>query len=286
MPALAAQWPIKAGLDRIEAMSKKVYASARRASVGLVMPFCNEGFPDLIGDGESEKWDALAGIPWHHVNLYLYKLPHCNAADRPEFEWFRKVDVIEVDAKAEEWEVKRYLTHIVRNYDRMDDFTFFLHPDALEHVYYRTLRNLMQTLLFGVLEISGTVDDDWHGFFSLANHYLRNSSRVTMPHLDCAQSPSLHWLKARLGIEHAVPDGFYCCSQFVVHKTRILARPKEWYHDAANNIAWDHCLTSYMEILWQLIFLGHGELRRQEDTSMPLFLRVDNFYETATENEV
>eukprot|EP00397_Hematodinium_sp_SG-2012_P068116 GEMP01108877.1.p1 GENE.GEMP01108877.1~~GEMP01108877.1.p1 ORF type:complete len:145 (+),score=28.95 GEMP01108877.1:174-608(+) len=144
----------------------------------------------------------------------------------------------------------------------------------------------MQTLLFGVLEISGTVDDDWHGFFSLANHYLRNSSRVTMPHLDCAQSPSLHWLKARLGIEHAVPDGFYCCSQFVVHKTRILARPKEWYHDAANNIAWDHCLTSYMEILWQLIFLGHGELRRQEDTSMPLFLRVDNFYETATENEV
>lgn len=78
-----------------------------------------------------------AGIPWHHVNLYLYKLPgncHEKNQSRAEFDWFRRVSIVEVNAKAEEWEVKRYLTHIASNYETLEDFTIFAHPDALEHI--------------------------------------------------------------------------------------------------------------------------------------------------------
>jgi len=230
-----------------------------------------------------------AGIPWHHVNLYLYKLPgncHEKNQSRAEFDWFRRVSIVEVNAKAEEWEVKRYLTHIASNYETLEDFTIFAHPDALEHINPRTLRNLMQTLLFGVLEVSGH-DDDWYGYFSLSNHYLRNSSRVKNPVGDCTKSPSFTWLQTRLGLSTDIAEshGFYCCSQFIVHKARIKTRLRDWYSDAVS-IPWDHCLTSYMEILWQLVFSEEMELRRQEQAAMPLFLRVDNFYEEATDNGV
>lgn len=161
----------------------------------------------------------------------------------------------------------------------------------------------MQTLLFGVLEVSGH-DDDWYGYFSLSNHYLRNSSRVKNPVGDCTKSPSFTWLQTRLGLstdtigslnsyhdnstfhnDIAESHGFYCCSQFIVHKARIKTRLRDWYSDAVS-IPWDHCLTSYMEILWQLVFSEEMELRRQEQAAMPLFLRVDNFYEEATDNGV
>ena len=50
-------------------------------------------------------------------------------------------------------------------------------------------------------------------------------------------------------------------------------------------IEWDHCLTSYMELIWPLLFGGPRDyLKRQDRPELPLFLRVDNFAEMATAN--
>merc|ERR1712023_521994 len=82
--------------------------------------------------------------------------------------------------------------------------------------------------------------------------------------------------------------GFYCCSQFMVHRKRVHQRPRAWYQRVAESIPWEHCATSYMELLWHAIFNG-GQLReekRQERSDLPLFLRIDNFLETTSEGLV
>merc|ERR1712032_1375795 len=88
--------------------------------------------------------------------------------------------------------------------------------------------------------------------------------------------------------------GFYCCSQFMVHRDRVRRRPRAWYQSVADGIAWEHCATSYMELLWHGIF-NNGRLHerkrqdgrfaeetkrnKEERVDLPLFLRVDNFLE-------
>jgi len=82
--------------------------------------------------------------------------------------------------------------------------------------------------------------------------------------------------------------GFYCCSQFMVHRNSVQRRPRAWYQWLANSVAWEHCATSYMEILWHGIFSGGHlyEAKRQTRLDLPLFMRVDNFIESTADGLV
>lgn len=236
--------------------------------------------------------------------------------------YFRSVELVAVDASPRAWEAARYLSHLATRYDQLADFTIFLHPDVFEHVNPRTLLNLLQSLRSGTLRASGLGNDaggvgDWYGYVSLSHHYLLRPSRAQTPHEDCADaSLAFHELhevlfgpstapsaspggidSSLLGAEPAkVLDGskglanfgFYCCSQFMVHRDRVWRRPREWYQRVARSVAWEHCSTSYMELLWHAIFTDGQlhEAKRQERTDLPLFLRIDNFLEGTSDGLV
>jgi len=225
---------------------------------------------------------------------------------------FRSVEVIPVDASPQAWEAARYLLHLASRYDDLADFTLFLHPDVFEHVNPRTLRNVLQALRVGSLRQSGLsleqgrdgVDDReeadrWYEFLSLSHHYLTRPSRASSPSSNCTGA-ELGFRDLRhsiFGDEEGGDEGsevelggfgFYCCSQFMVHRDRVRRRPREWYRRVAETIPWEHCATSYMELLWHAIFHRGRlhEMKRQERADLPLFLRVDNFLETTSDGLV
>ncbi|CAD7923421.1 unnamed protein product [Amoebophrya sp. A120] len=324
--------------------------------------------------------------------------------------YFRKVVIVnDVVSKPSEWEVKRYFEHVFRNYDHLDDYTIFAHPDLLEHVHFRALRNVLQALFLGNFgenkmaagpetptsgvdvgltdvstkmiwetDYAKTIQDNavsifdganlptsnWNDFLTLSHHYLHNYERVSANRVsDCVKddteisahmtareeyegllrnlgfdlgklNPLVKQLNQKLfqtydqpsefihvhtatnvnsidenkdkgstttaaGVDPAnvsstgprdvVPLSFYCCSQFVVSKTRLRRYPKRWYEEIARSVTikWNHCLTSYMEIIWPLLFgTPKDYLKRQDRTELPLYLRVDNFNEQNTQAAV
>jgi len=227
-------------------------------------------------------------------------------------ERFKSVEIIPVNASPAAWEAARYLWHLASRYSSLADFTVFLHPDVFEHVNPRTLRNVLQALQSGTFCRSGLGPTQagrgpWFEYLSLSHHYLTRPSRARNPSSNCTDA-ELGFDELKLwifgqpdGQQHsgsgsllaaAAPDtsklgtfGFYCCSQFLVHRDRVQRRSREWYQRVADGIAWEHCATSYMELLWHGIFNGgrlHEE-KRQERTELPLFLRVDNFLEQTSD---
>mmetsp|Transcript_40748 Transcript_40748/g.123379 ORF Transcript_40748/g.123379 Transcript_40748/m.123379 type:complete len:282 (+) Transcript_40748:2-847(+) len=281
------------------------------------MPYCDEPLSELLSKttGYEDEW-LSARIPLGHARLVLYRLEACappgaalggvgNAAlallpqhAASAAAHFRSVEVVPVNASPSAWEAARYLLHLAGRYDSLADFTLFLHPDVFEHVNPRTLRNVLQALRVGSFRRSGLGtawegEGGWHEFLSLSHHYLTRPSRARAPSVNCTDAEfGFRDLRRGLlgtgGSGELGTFGFYCCSQFLVHRDRVWRRPREWYQEAANGIAWDHCATSYMELLWHGIF-NSGRLheeKRQERPELPLFLRVDNFVEQAPDGLV
>merc|ERR1740129_567484 len=238
----------------------------------MVMPYCNEPLEGLLSQSTGYETEWLATrVPLRHVNLLLYRLEVCaeptpvgSLAPLPPrvaavAEHFRSVEVVPVDAKPEAWETARYLLHLVRCYERLADFTLFLHPDVFEHVNPRTLRNVLQSLQFGTFRHSGLGDGRWYEYLSLSHNYLLRPSRAKVPSANCTDARldfhdlwnAVFGLGGPAGLEEEPGDfGFYCCSQFMVHRDSVRQRPREWYRRVADDIAWEHCATSYMELLW------------------------------------
>eukprot|EP00929_Paragymnodinium_shiwhaense_P085673 TRINITY_DN46092_c0_g1_i1.p1 TRINITY_DN46092_c0_g1~~TRINITY_DN46092_c0_g1_i1.p1 ORF type:complete len:483 (-),score=58.09 TRINITY_DN46092_c0_g1_i1:1055-2419(-) len=324
-----ASWPLGKGLRRLQLLQHDL-AVASEYSVDVVMPYCDEPLDELLSKSVGYEDEWLAGrVPFGHVNLLLYRLMVCSPVnERGEVDptrlsaramsaamHFKSVEVIPVDASPKAWEVARYLVHLASRYERLADFTIFLHPDVFEHVNPRTLRNVLQALRVGGFHRSGLGDDQretesssaWYGYSSLSHHYMTRPSRVHSPSSDCAEvdlafkdlhkkvfsAEAPHGSQGRHSqsessdkkVEVLGDFGFYCCSQFMVHRNRVRKRPREWYERLADQIPWEHCATSYMELLWHGIF-NDGTLheeKRQDRTDLPLFLRVDNFIESTTD---
>jgi len=316
-PALSA-WPLAEGLVRLRGLAREL-AVPEEFSVDLVMPYCNEPLDGLLSRsiGYDDEW-LSAHVPLSHVNLILYRLEACvpgGSRDVHAFTTlppsaaasaahFRSVEVVPVDASPQAWEAARYLMHLASRYDRLADFTLFLHPDVFEHANPRTLRNVLHALRVGTFRKSGLGPIDlaglgtWYGYLSLSHHYITSPSRMEMPSSNCTDVElAFRDLRSkvfaasaegdRLDGSEAIGDsdpgefGFYCCSQFIVHRDRVHQRPQHWYARVADSVPWEHCATSYMELLWHGIFSGgrmHEE-KRQERSDLPLILRVDNFIE-------
>ncbi|CAK9029579.1 unnamed protein product, partial [Durusdinium trenchii] len=204
--------------------------------------------------------------------------------------------VVPVNASPSAWEAARYFLHLAENYDKLSDFTIFLHPDVFEHVNPRTLRNVLLSLRVGTFGLSGQ-DQEWFKYLSLSHHYLLRPSRARFASTNCTEAdlgfqdlwqqffpkaPDFDWYS-----QENTNFGFYCCSQFLVHRELVQRRPRQWYWSKANEISWEHCATSYMELIWHGIFRGKlHEQKRQERRELPLFLRVDNFIEATAEGLV
>lgn len=310
------RWPLRQGLDRVRLLAERL-ATPGEYTVDVVMPYCDEPLHELLSTstGYDEPWLATR-VPLRHARLILYRLEMCGAAGEEDGQLpphvatvaphFASVKVFSVRARPEAWEVARYFMHVAHRYDDLADFTIFLHPDVFEHVNPRTFRNVMQSLRVGTFcrsglgvgdELDGEVDGlGWCGFLSLSHQYLARPSRVLTPSADCTDLSLASFDELRRDLlghvetqEEARDDfGSYCCSQFLVHRSRILQWSHAWYQRAVAGIEWEHCATSYMELLWHAIF-NRGRLhdaKRQMRLELPLFLRVDNFLEETADGLV
>lgn len=314
-----ANWPSRVGIQRLQQLTARM-EQPEEPSVDVVMPYCDEPLDGLLSrtTGYDDEW-LSARVPLRHLGLVLYRLQVCapgvghlqgaaalaslpaRAAEAARH--FRSVEVVPVDASPSAWEAARYLIHLADRYDRLADFTLFLHPDVFEHVNPRTLRNVLQSLRVGSFQQSGLGPnpdgqdgDKWFEYVSLSHHYLMQPSRIAAPSSNCTDAAlSFEDLRRRVFDEEYVEGqaafgkfGFYCCSQFMVHRKRVQRRSKDWYRRVAETIPWEHCATSYMELLWHGIFHAGSlhEAKRQERTDLPLFLRVDNFIETTSDGLV
>lgn len=319
-------WPLARGEERLKTLVLHIGAP-EEYSVDMVMPYCDEPLDGLLSrsTGYDDQWLSTR-VPFGHVNLILYRLEVCmpsafdnrapGAADATLLppraaamaKYFRSVEVVPVDASPAAWEAARYLMHLVTRYDSLADFTLFVHPDVLEHVNPRSLRNLLHALRVGSFVRSGLgpaggAGSAWHEYLSLSHHYLTRPSRTHVRSSNCTDVDlgfqELHQAVFAQETPQAgggaarTPDpelgfGVYCCSQFLVHRDRVRRRPRAWYRRLAEAVPWEHCATSYMELLWHGIF-NNGtlhEAKRQERRDLPLFLRVDNFIENASDGLV
>eukprot|EP00434_Breviolum_minutum_P017453 symbB.v1.2.015403.t1/scaffold1149.1/size164316/6 len=204
---------------------------------------------------------------------------------------FGQMEVVPVDASPKAWEAARYFLHMARNYDHLADFTIVLHPDVFEHVNPRTLRNVLLSLRVGTFRRAGN-DEEWYKHLSLSHNYLLRPSRARFASANCTEADLGFQDLWRQLFEEEAPKleettnfGFYCCSQFMVHREVVHRRPKAWYQSKVNEIAWEHCATSYMELLWHGIFRDGKlhEQKRQERKELPFFMRVDNFLEATSD---
>merc|ERR1712232_526293 len=122
----------------------------------------------------------------------------------------------------------------------------------------------------------------WYEHISLSHHYLTRPSRVATPSENCTHAElgfhDLYRLLFGPGEDTDVASkvelgdfGFYCCSQFMVHRDSVHRRPREWYLRVAQDIPWEHCATSYMEMLWHAVFNAGRlhEKKRQERPALP-----------------
>ncbi|CAE7296226.1 unnamed protein product, partial [Symbiodinium pilosum] len=274
-------------------------------SVDVVMPYCNEPLDDLLSKktGYEEDW-LVSPVPLRHARLLLYRLEGCVGEAGPASlppraakvaELFSSLEVIPVAASPNAWESARYFLHMARRYDVLADFTIVLHPDVFEHVNPRTLRNVLQSIRVGSFRQAAGQLGSWHEYLSLSHHYLMRPSRARFASTNCTDVDlgfrDLWWRlfgDEKGNLTETSDFGFYCCSQFLVHKDAVRRRPKSWYEAAVDSVAWEHCATSYMELLWHGIF-SSGELherKRQERAELPLFLKVDNFLESTSDGLV
>lgn len=294
------RWPLNEALVRLRQLNMQAppVAEMKPHTVDMVIAYCDESLDELVAVSLEHN------VPLHGVNLVLYSPETClqqhGVAVPPNVarvgDNFKSVEVLQVNVGQASWEPARYLMHIVTRFDRLADFTFFVHADIFEHVMPRMLRNLLQAMFRGALTWAGQqtgASERWYEHLSLAHNYLTDPSRARQPTEWCSskaykfESFWYHLFGATAESQEPVQvDNFsiYCCSSFVVHRDRIRKRPREWYLSAGARNDWGECAASYMELLWHAMF-NDGQLheeKRQLRPELPLFLRLDNFQEQNT----
>eukprot|EP00397_Hematodinium_sp_SG-2012_P053700 GEMP01064307.1.p1 GENE.GEMP01064307.1~~GEMP01064307.1.p1 ORF type:complete len:383 (+),score=54.86 GEMP01064307.1:158-1306(+) len=171
--------------------------------------------------------------------------------------WAVQPDMITVDEAMRADDCTAYLTHIVRHYDDLGDYTIFLHDDAPEHILpsMRLLDDVLRAASLGSLDVP---------FLFLSHNFL-----------------DLNTTK-------------YCCVQFVVARRRIRLRPWQFYANALNHFldpqsyyqlfpvkkAFKYdtiCRTPCQFFMpwWHIVF-GQNltSFVRSRDRSLPLFLQI------------
>ncbi|CAE7215045.1 unnamed protein product [Symbiodinium sp. CCMP2592] len=180
-----------------------------------------------------------------------------------------------------------YVYHILRHYHELAEWTIFLQDDAPRHLHLGYLNLVLKMISSGTLS-------------ALAPRlflHLNNDRHLMY------WTPCLAQITDLLGLPSSQLFASYCCSQFLVHKSRILARSLEFYQAAQELLtkrlsALEGCLRipqlgplkppkptghrsafqirpcHLYEFLWHVVFGCDPVLpRREDDESLPSNLR-------------
>ncbi|CAD7952466.1 unnamed protein product [Amoebophrya sp. A25] len=249
-------WPLEQGYQRILDLEDAVASDKLEYTIGMVMNFCS--VKDRHGEAHGLDWlspesemltedpDLLKQV---HVYIYLVDLPKCNARR----ENFRQVEAVvgqltikRYTGAPEREEQSSYFRHIVDNYDTLDDFIIFVHPDAPEH-QGKEMRALTEGLR--LLKTNSELAYRSIVYYPLAMQYIRSplrTSRTRAIHYydagDREEDWPAFWNKLFLFKENGVcPLGcrwnaemddvftFYIASQAIVRRDRVRIQPREWY---------------------------------------------------------
>ncbi|NCC25774.1 MAG: DUF3431 domain-containing protein [Deltaproteobacteria bacterium] len=169
-------------------------------------------------------------------------------------------------------EAHTYLYHILKNYPRFPTYTFFSQGDPFPHFSSGTTPELLaktiRELVFRNICFKG-----------LASYSIR-CDRMGRPHELALGGKSGVWAGASHDIpvgevykhlfQGPVPTSFHTrapAGLFLVHKDRILARPREFYARAMNLVLadpGDEWNTGHaFERLWAIIFNGYTKLNKK-----------------------
>jgi len=318
-----AEWPLPALMKDLKSRRMRIDEALDRAEkpmVDLVVCSCQEDLSWLNhiavieADEDLNNWyDTMYGfknILRKRVNLRVFE--KCGAfsqdAHKEEEEkithehqsLFRTVAVHHVFDAIRADDCTGYLSYLIGTYDRLPDYTFFLHADAMKHFPFDGF--LMQHIVAAGL---GVLDS---GFVHLGSNYIEPSEYV---HPSIVFAPEIFdrvWravFRSSL-VPHRTTVTAYCCSNFVVRRDRILLRPRSFYQQAfayftsplsyldaslsPSLLGLEHILKEHVDervpcqhmmYLWHVIF---GEdliyLRRQhQGGDLPLFSKILNVEE-------
>lgn len=179
--------------------------------VDIVIVFCH---------GHLEWLDDLTLPAKHRILIYL----KCSDPWQHTFcTKFHCIPAIFIDEgtspKISSDECGGYLLHIERYFDDLSDWTIFLQDDAPRHLHLAYLNMVLKLMAFGTFSslIKGTTSQFLH---------LNNDRHLLY------WTPCLESIMKSLGLP-STRVATYCCSQFVVHRTQILARGAGFFKKAA-----------------------------------------------------
>jgi hypothetical protein len=291
---LYSTWPMHAAEQRYEETKQKVALTAGRAPVlDIVIPHCREEMTWLRDTAHIPARTRLfvyekCGQPGNFSDLHSRsKAVFSGLGDAAaKFESIEQIDLSDgIDATLQKFvrrdECNAYLSHVVNNYDNLGDYTAFVHGTPSDHLTWDWFNLVMRMVDLGAYDVP----------------YLHLSS----PRLVMTVNPCQDYVfETAFGRKLEEPIGAYCCSQFLVSRTRILEQPREYYEKiltVADGTIPDHCERigpSYekyagqrLAYCYQLEFMWHhvfGEpIRlplRSEDPRLPLALRMKDRQES------
>lgn len=177
-------------------------------------------------------------------------------------------------------ECSAYITHILREYKNIGDYTFFLQADPFNHMHMSYLKLILRTLNNG---LPIWTHEDAALFLPLGapRHLLHSSPCLQYYHTLTIGYPNKDYLSA------------YCCAHFMVTKRGIQLQPEEYYLALLERLltGTDACVDGaerstqcYMlEFLWHVIFQEESDPPlRSDDTRLSSPLRLEEGFEHDT----
>lgn len=266
-------WPLASAIERFEATSRRL-AGREPLSLDIVLPHCRE---DL-------SW--LSGRPVLPRRTRLFVYEKCGGDANVTALMKNRLTVLQESLEdapdprtgmaARRDECTAYLSHVVRGYGDLGDVVLFLHGDPTDHTPLGLIDMVLQAVALG------TLDD--LGFLHLG-----------APRMVATANPCQATLfQAAVGRPMESPLYTYCCSQFVVSKSRIRSRPRGDYErmlrlvdgsvpDSCDRIGpsyeryhgqrLSHCF--FFEFMWHVVFGEAEDLPlRGDDQRLPSAFRL------------
>lgn len=264
-------WPLKAAMASFEKTLDQVNTlidmNPNPFIIDFVMCHCAE--TELEWIGKSLAPHLVDVIP----RLWIYE--KCgNQADVSEYaEYFTggiyHVPTPDPSFVARGDECSAYLKHITTQYDKLADYTFFIHSDPGEHLHFSFMQTVVKSMAMRTYN---------QEFLHL------NGPRHVRTLTPCIQAIAEVVFEEKF--EQVV--GPYCCAQFVVSRNRIRSRDEFFYHRMLmmvnGTLPYDLCTTSTvarsthcygMEFLWHVVWGEDGDPPlRQDDKNLPISFRL------------
>lgn len=274
-------WPFHDAMERVDETLRWLDAGRKSLSTDIVLPHCRE---DLSWLGNSSLVQFLPA----RTRVFIYEKCGGDESLLHQLQAVLPANVQLVFSQLEDSadpatgqaarrdECTAYLSHVVMHWEDLADVTLFLHGDPSDHTPFGLLNLVFRGLTLGT--------------FSQLDFVHLGSPRLVATYNPCQDDiyqrafgrPSQHRLFT------------YCCSQFLVSKRRIRARPLGDYvrmlqlvdgtvADQCERIGpsyekyagqrLSHCF--FLEFMWHVVFGQDDELpSRADDVTLPVSLRL------------